>query len=316
MERDQFIRDRDDSHRSVDGQPAPPARAGIDWEQRAAEIAAELQVTVNRLARSTAELEAARRANDQLAAKLNEARAEARRARETAEALNRARMELLARLSHELRAPLTAVAGYTELLLSGARGVVNARQEEGLERIRRNTEHLRRLIEGILELAKVELGHAALDVTELSVEQLVSAAEDIILPQMCAKGLSYTRAPVAHGLRCRADREKAVQILVNLLSNAVKFTPPGGSIRLEVTAAPEALELAVIDSGCGIPPQGLERIFDPFVSLSTGGERTGTGLGLAISRDLARAMGGELIAASVVGEGSRFTLSLPHARAA
>jgi signal transduction histidine kinase len=118
----------------------------------------------------------------------------------------------------------------------------------------------------------------------------------------------------------RADRDKLQQVVLNLLSNAVKATPAGGRVRLECGAAPDGTRVIVrvSDTGVGIPPDKLQSIFDPFVQvdrkLSRPGE--GVGLGLAISRDLARAMGGDLTAESVVGEGSTFTLVLPRASAA
>jgi signal transduction histidine kinase len=113
----------------------------------------------------------------------------------------------------------------------------------------------------------------------------------------------------------RADRDKAEQVLLNLLGNAVKFTEPGGRVRIETAATGDRVQLHVVDSGIGIPLDKLQQVFEPFVQVSadTGRRAEGTGLGLAISRDLARGMGGELSATSVVGVGSRFILELPSA---
>jgi signal transduction histidine kinase len=137
----------------------------------------------------------------------------------------------------------------------------------------------------------------------------------MIEPQMTERGLAID-VDVPDSLAVRADRDKAEQVLLNLLSNAVKFTPRGGRVRVEASVdgeAPRRVRLRVEDSGVGIPADRLGQVFEPFVQVSVDPARRaeGTGLGLAISRDLARGMGGELTATSVVGEGSTFTLELP-----
>jgi signal transduction histidine kinase len=128
--------------------------------------------------------------------------------------------------------------------------------------------------------------------------------------------LTLTRA-VDPRLRVRADREKAQQVLINLLTNAVKFTPEGGevSVKARVDQSSRMVFIDVRDTGIGIPPEQLAKVFEPFVQVPSHAkqEREGTGLGLAISRDLARGMGGELTASSTPGEGSTFTLALPRA---
>ena len=133
------------------------------------------------------------------------------------------------------------------------------------------------------------------------------------LAQALRKGLSFERGACPPDLVARVDRARAQQILLNLLSNAVKFTPAGGAV--SVTCVPRAggVEVRVRDTGPGIPADKLDAIFEPFVQLgrALNSPHEGTGLGLAISRDLARAMGGELTAESVLGEGSTFALTLP-----
>jgi signal transduction histidine kinase len=134
-------------------------------------------------------------------------------------------------------------------------------------------------------------------------------------PQLRARSLRFAAAADAADARAWADPEKTRQIALNLLSNAIKFTPAGGAVRVSWTAEDGRVLLRVRDTGIGIAPDKLERVFEPFVqfgrSLSSAHE--GTGPGLAISRDLARAMGGDLTAESVPGEGSTFTLALPRA---
>jgi signal transduction histidine kinase len=138
----------------------------------------------------------------------------------------------------------------------------------------------------------------------------------MIEPQLQAKGLTYEVRVGADTVR--ADREKLQQVLLNLLSNAAKFTDRGGRVTVEAgrsDAAPDVVLMHVTDTGIGIAPDKLERVFEPFVQVDSSHSRLGqgTGLGLAISRDLARGMGGDLHVRSVLGQGSTFTLSLPEA---
>ena len=239
----------------------------------------------------------------------------ARRARAEAEEANRAKMDFLAVMSHELRTPLNAISGYAELLAMGIHGPVTPAQEEALAKIRRSQRHLLLLINDVLNFAKIEAGRVELRPAEVPVGELVAGVEALILPQAQARGLRYERRVPDAGVVVHADPDKAGQILLNLLSNAVKFTDPGGVVALECEPNGEKVMLRVHDTGAGIPPERLESIFEPFVQLDRGltAPKEGTGLGLAISRDLARAMGGDVRAASTPGQGSVFTLTLPLA---
>jgi signal transduction histidine kinase len=234
-------------------------------------------------------------------------------ARAEAEAANRAKSEFLAVMSHELRTPLNAIGGYAELMSMGIRGSVTPQQREDLERIQTSQRHLLGLINDVLNYAKLETGNVQYDIQNVVVRGELARAEGLVEPQARAKGIQLTVGDCAPRATVRADADKLRQILVNLLSNAIKFTNAGGTIHLECTAEPAYMAFRVQDSGIGIPPEKIDAIFEPFVQVRSGLTRTaeGTGLGLAISRDLARAMGGELVAESVPGRGSTFTLRLP-----
>ena len=240
------------------------------------------------------------------------ARAAAEEAAQVARAANRAKADFLAVMSHELRTPLNAIGGYTELLEMGLRGPVTQEQLTDLTRIKRSQRHLLSLINDLLNYAKLEAGRVQYEIATLSVSELLAGLEPLIAPQVAAKRLSLEWPPPDGALLVRADGEKVRQILLNILSNAVKFTGPGGTIGVTVEHARDTVRVGVSDTGVGIPEDKLDEIFEPFVQLSRGltQHNEGTGLGLAISRDLARAMDGDLIAESVVGRGSRFTLEL------
>jgi PAS domain S-box-containing protein len=237
-----------------------------------------------------------------------------RLARAQAEAANTAKMQFLTMMSHELRTPLNAIAGYSELLALGVHGPITEQQRDDLQRIQRSQKHLLGLINDILNFAKVESGHVHFDLAVVPVNAALHAVEQLVSPQLRAKGLEYRFEPPPEELLVHADREKMLQVVLNLLSNAMKFTPTGGRIRLDAEGRDGVVAIRVHDTGIGIPPDKLEMIFDPFVQVSGSYTRTfeGTGLGLAISRDLARAMGGDLVAESRVGEGSVFTFTLPR----
>ena len=234
-------------------------------------------------------------------------------ARKEAEAANRIKSELFARLSHEFRTPLHAVSGYLEILQQNIHGNLNDEQQKDVERIHQAQEHLLALVNMILDFAKLEGGPVELSMAEIPIEETLRGAEALVGPQFTKKGVRYTHRNGDPSLSVFADREKVQQILVNLLANAVKFTSPGGTVELEWRVEDDTLLVRVRDTGAGIPDDKIEQIFEPFVQLRAPGSvpSGGTGLGLAISRDLARAMGGDVSATSKFGLGSVFTLTLP-----
>ena len=234
-------------------------------------------------------------------------------ARREAEAANRIKSELFARLSHEFRTPLHAVSGYIEILQQNIHGGLTPDQRRDIERIHQAQDHLLALVNMILDFAKIEGGPVELSMAEIPVEETLRAAESLVAPQFDKKGISYHHRSGDPTITVFADREKVQQIVVNLLANAMKFTAPGGSVGLEWDVEEEVLLVRIRDTGGGIPEDKLEQIFEPFVQLRAPGSAPtgGTGLGLPISRDLARAMAGDVRVTSTIGIGSVFTLMLP-----
>ena len=237
-------------------------------------------------------------------------------ARQEAELANRAKSDFLAMMSHELRTPLNAIGGYADLLEAGVHGPVNDEQARALQRIRDSQRHVLGLINAVLDYAKGAAGAITYDIVSVPVVELLERAQSFAHPQARAKQLEVVCEPCDAGLLVRADRPKARRVIVNLLGNAVKFTEPGGTITLSAERdGDDRIAIHVRDTGCGIAPEELEHIFQPFVQVpgEPGRVQQGTGLGLAISRDLARGMNGELTVESTRGVGSTFTLVLPAA---
>ena len=243
------------------------------------------------------------------------ARKEAELARAEAENANRAKSEFLANMSHELRTPLNAIAGYVELLDMEIRGPITPAQREDLSRIKASQRILLRLVNDVLNFAKLESGHVTVIVKNIDIANVLGELEPLVLPQLMSKGLTFDTDSCSDGLHALADPEKLEQILLNLLSNAIKFTPAKGAIHLTCDSDDTSVWIRVRDTGRGIPFEKQDRIFEPFVRVDEGFNRPteGTGLGLAISRNLARAMGGELAVKSAPGNGSTFTLTLRRA---
>jgi len=240
------------------------------------------------------------------------ARKEAELARAEAENANRAKSEFLANMSHELRTPLNAIAGYVELLDMEIRGPILQAQRDDLARIKASQRLLLRLVNDVLNFAKLESGHVAVTLKDVNVADVLGSLEPLVLPQLMAKGLHFDTDSCPDELHAEADPEKLEQVLLNLLSNAIKFTPADGSIHLTCHSTEKTVCIKVTDTGRGIPPEKQDRIFEPFVRVDEGFSRKteGTGLGLAISRNLARAMGGELAVESTPGKGATFSLTL------
>jgi signal transduction histidine kinase len=230
---------------------------------------------------------------------------------EEAQAADRAKGRFLATVSHELRTPLTALAGYEELLADQVIGPLSDNQLDVLERMRAVTQHLSVVIEEVLAFSSLEDGRETVRPTEFLAADLVHAAAAVIEPLARQKKLTFTYHLPDEPIRMSSDVDKIRQILVNLAGNAVKFTDRG-EVRLDLERQDHIVRFIVRDTGIGIAPNDLARLFRPFAQLDTGLTRRhgGTGLGLYISRRLAELLGGRIDVKSELGQGSEFALVL------
>jgi signal transduction histidine kinase/DNA-binding NarL/FixJ family response regulator len=234
--------------------------------------------------------------------------AEVARAKEAAEAANAAKTRYLVAVSHEIRSPLNAIYGYAQLLERD--GAIPPGEAGGV--IRRSAEHLTNLVEGLLDISRIESGVLKLQQDIVRLPALLDHVIDMFRMQAAAKGLTLDykiegRLPPF----VRTDEKRLRQILINLLSNAIKYTQEGGAT-LTVRYRSQMALVDITDTGIGIAPEDMERIFEPF-ERGHSPESTmqpGIGLGLAITRVLARILGGEVTATSEVGRGSSFRLQM------
>ena len=236
--------------------------------------------------------------------------AELQRAKEVAESANLAKSRYVVGLSHELRSPLNAISGYAQLLEQDTSLAPKPRDQVRV--VRRSADHLSGLIDGILDISKIEAGRLYLSRDEVRLSEFLDQLVGMFRLQAAAKGIDFVfKRPAVLPLVVYADEKRLRQILINLLSNAIKFTQEG-SVQFVVHYRSPVAEFEVIDTGPGIQPDDLERIFAPFErgALGAAQPQTGTGLGLTISRLLAGVMGGDIKVESKVGLGSTFKVKI------
>jgi signal transduction histidine kinase len=234
------------------------------------------------------------------------ARREAELARGAAEAASRAKSQFLSELSHEMRTPLQAITGFTELL--GTLELPDERRRAALGHIEGASTHILSLVDEVLDIARIEAGALPLTLTEVPLDGLLGEVADLLRPEADQRGVTVRAAPTA--ARVRADHRRLRQVLINLVANGVRYNNRGGRVR--VTAAPSAagVVISVADSGPGIPADMIDRLFVPFDRLGAR-EGPGTGLGMVLARGLTEAMDGALTVRSAPGAGTTIDVRLP-----
>ena len=238
-----------------------------------------------------------------------------RAARLDAEAANRTKDEFLATLSHELRTPLNAILGWTQILRRKALDA--SRVGAALDALDRNARKQAQLVDDLLDVSRIAAGRLKLNVDRIELGPVLDAAVETVRPALDAKRLVLTQALEPPGVAADADPNRLQQVFWNLLSNAVKFTPDGGRIEVRVTAPSDHVVIVVRDTGIGIDPQFLPRLFSRFEQADQSTTRAfeGLGLGLAIVRHLVELHGGQVKAESAgPGQGAAFTVTLPAPR--
>jgi signal transduction histidine kinase len=265
------------------------------------QVLGELEEKRELLERLNRELEASNR-------ELNDANAKLRELSEMKE-------EFLALTTHDLRSPLTVISGVINFFTSGRLGDLTPEQKNMVSMMERNTQSLIELVNDLLDASKLESGTMRLDLASIELGGLVRELREGMLPMAREKGIALEESVPEDLPPLVADRPKLRRVLVNLLSNALKFTPKGG--RVEVSAAPEGrfVRVSVSDTGVGVAPEDMERLFDKYEQARSRATRSekGTGLGLYITRQLVELHGGKIEARSELGKGSTFSFTIPTA---
>jgi PAS domain S-box-containing protein len=265
-------------------------------------------------ARKEAELELVR-LNQELEDRVKQRTLELKNANLALEKASKLKDEFLASMSHELRTPLTGVLGLSEALQKGVYGDLNDKQVNILHTIEEGGRHLLNLINDILDLSKIEAGKMELQPSMVSVDEVCQASIRLVKQMATARRQKLTLMQDPPDMLMYADSKRMKQILVNLLGNAVKFTPDEGELGLEVTGdeKKDEVRFVVWDTGIGISPEDMEKLFQPFVQIDSSLSRTygGTGLGLSLVDRLVKLHHGKVSVKSVVGKGSRFIVSIP-----
>jgi PAS domain S-box-containing protein len=232
-----------------------------------------------------------------------------------AEEANRVKDEFLAMLSHELRTPLNAVIGYTQMLRAGHYGDDTGRREHVIDVIERNAKLLSQLVSDVLDVSGIVTGKIRLTLEPCDLRGVVDAAVDVVRPSAEAKGVALHVHTGDEPLHARCDEDRMQQVFWNLLSNAVKFTPAGGRVEVDVSAAGATAVVTVGDTGVGIRAETLPFVFQRFWQGETPHNRQGLGLGLALAKHFVELHGGTIdVASAGEGKGATFTVGLPLAR--
>lgn len=252
---------------------------------------------------------------EQKSRELETATADLRAANERLEELDRLKDDFVSTVSHELRTPLTSIRAFSEILRNNVEMAPTERQQF-LDIVVRETERLTRLINEVLDLAKIESGRMEWRIAPNDLRELIGDALNSVSQLLKERRIDLHRELPGQPAVASVDRDRLIQVLINLLSNAAKFTEPGGRVSVKLTQTKDELTIDVTDSGPGIAPEHLDRIFDKFYQIGDpqGVRPKGTGLGLTICRRIVEHLHGRIWARSEPGKGATFTVVLPAYR--
>jgi len=241
------------------------------------------------------------------------AREKLHNANEELKTLDELKTNLLSNVSHELRTPLVAVMGYTDMILNGKAGVTTETQRDYLEISLRNIEKLVTLIENLLDFSRLNRGAETISFDTFDLADCAKGSMQIMTPVADARRIALVLDAPDEPVMVEGDKGKMGQVFNNLLSNAVKFNRPDGAVTIEIQPGAESVAVAVRDTGIGIPPEALEKVFSRFYQYDGSSTRKygGTGIGLAIAQDIARLHGSLITVSSEEGHGTVFRFSLP-----
>jgi len=253
------------------------------------------------------------RAHQDLEIKVEERTRELTQALNDVRAASKRKTAFLSSVSHELRTPLTSIKGYASILLAGKLGELPPEAKDRMEKLNRHTDELVHLVNDLLDIARIESGKMAMKKEAVDLKSAAEKVADLLSVQIKQNNLdfSFSAADDAHSVL--ADRGQLERVLINLIGNAIKFTPQKGKISISTQKSDNMIQVDVADSGCGIPEEAQEEIFEEFYRVDNpiNQEVRGTGLGLSLVKHIIEAHGGKIWVKSRLGAGSTFSFTLP-----
>jgi signal transduction histidine kinase len=253
-------------------------------------------------------------AQQELEIKVEQRTHELRNVLSEVEKISKRKSDFISSVSHELRTPLTSIKGYAAILLAGKLGAVPQEIRERLEKINRHSDELAHMVNDLLDISRIEAGKVTMKLEPQKLREILEKVTDLLAVQAKEKEIQLKFGVAPEAETVFADRNQIERVLINLIGNAMKFTPAAGSITIVARAtANNMAEVEVMDTGCGIPQESLDAVFEEFYRVENpiNQEVKGTGLGLSLVKHIIEAHGGKIWVKSVVGKGSTFSFTLP-----
>lgn len=245
--------------------------------------------------------------------RVKERTAELARLNEELKRLNKMKSDFVSAVSHELRTPLTSIKGYASILMAGKLGEVSPAQKERLEKIDKHSNNLARLVNNMLDIARIESGKVQMIIKETSIKEMMDSVLDLIAPQAKEKDISIKLNIKTKTDKIKVDSGQIERVFVNLLSNSIKFTPDKGKITISSEDKKDSIEFGVEDTGIGISEEDAKKVFEEFFRADNAMDQKikGTGLGLSLVKKIVEAHKGSIWVESKLGKGTRFSFSIP-----
>ncbi len=250
----------------------------------------------------------------ELEKKVEERTQELSRVLEEAKLISRRKTDFISSVSHELRTPLTSIKGYASILLAGKLGEIPPEIKERLEKIDRHSDELVHMVNDLLDIARIESGKMAMKQEPLELKKIIEGASDLLAGQLKAKEIEFSAQIAENANLIFVDHSQINRVLINLVGNALKFTAKQGKIKISAAKVDRWTQVDISDTGCGIPPEELDAVFEEFYRVDNpiNQEAKGTGLGLSLVKHIVEAHKGKIWVRSSPGAGSTFSFTLPQ----
>jgi len=254
------------------------------------------------------------RAQQDLERKVEQRTHELSQALEEVKRMSRRKTDFVSSVTHELRTPLTSIKGYASILLTGKLGNLPKEASERIEKMNRHSDELAQLVNELLDISRIESGKVAMKQEPQDLNNIAEKVADLLAVQLKDKQIETSINIPQEESAVFVDRNQIERVLINLIGNAIKFTPPKGKISIAARKADKMVRVDIADTGCGIPQEALEAVFEEFYRVDNpiNQEAKGTGLGLALVKHIIEAHKGKIWVTSKVGRGSTFSFTLPQ----